>query len=213
MKVHVIHVAALALIACGPKSEQAEAPPAAPVAEPSAAHADHAAAAAVAMELPAVPAGAKVAFIAPLDGAVIEGPLENGKIAVAVKMTAEGIATKPAGPVEAGSGHHHIVVDGDPAPAGMIVPKDETHLHFGKAETEATLALSPGPHTIGLQFADGIHRSYGPQLAATVKITTVPVGTAEKPPKSTALENGEGKKESKKHKPGHKTHKHQPRGE
>jgi hypothetical protein len=167
--------------------EPAEAPPAAPEAPaaapaPAAAaaphdHADMAAAAAT-MELPPVPAGAKVFFVEPAEGAKIVGPLENGKVTVAVKMGAEGIAIKPAGAVEAGSGHHHVLIDVPEGVAqGAIVPKDEQHLHFGQAQTEAKVALAPGDHTLTLQLADGIHRSYGPALSASVKLSVAAAGS------------------------------------
>jgi hypothetical protein len=37
------------------------------------------------------------------------------------------------------------------------VPKDDTHLHYGKGQLEAELTLSPGTHTLCLQAADGAH--------------------------------------------------------
>jgi hypothetical protein len=51
-----------------------------------------------------------------------------------------------------------------------MVPKDSTHLHYGKGQTEAEVKLSPGKHKLTLQFADGLHRSYGSKLAATVSV-------------------------------------------
>jgi hypothetical protein len=159
----------IALFACSEKpAEPAAEPgiPAAPPAAPAAPPSEPAAAPA----LPAVPAGAKVWFVEPADGAKVTGPAEGGKISVAVKMGAEGIAVKPAGQIEAGSGHHHILVDTTPDPVGTVVAQDNQHLHFGKAQTEATLSLTPGEHTLQLQLADGIHRSYGPSLASTIKI-------------------------------------------
>jgi len=51
-----------------------------------------------------------------------------------------------------------------------VVPSDATHLHFGKAQTRAVVSLAPGEHTLTLQLADGIHRSYGPELAASITI-------------------------------------------
>ncbi len=62
-------------------------------------------------------------------------------------------------------------------PAGAIVPKDEQHLHFGKGQSEAKLELTPGSHSLQLQLADGLHRSYGPQLATSMKIEVVAAGT------------------------------------
>jgi hypothetical protein len=175
----LVLIASLALVACGQKPSEPvvadPAPMAAPATPPP--HEIHPPPAADVAPLPAIPAGAKVFFVEPADGARVQGPLENGKVAVHVKMGAEGIVIKPAGAVEAGSGHHHILVDVDPIPGTSIVPKDERHLHFGQGQTEATLALAPGEHTLRLQLADGMHRSYGPDLAASIKITVAATGT------------------------------------
>jgi hypothetical protein len=176
----LVLIASIVLLACGQKpSEPAPEPAAAPVAPSAAAppHEIHPPAAPDVAAMPEIPTGAKVFFVEPADGAKVQGPLENGKVAVHVKMGAEGIAIKPAGAVEAGSGHHHILVDADAEPVATIVPKDEQHLHFGQGQTEATLALAPGEHTLRLQLADGIHRSYGPALAASIKVTVAATGT------------------------------------
>jgi len=184
----------IALCACGQQPSEAPPEPAAPPPEPAAqapapaapGHEQHAAAAATAPELPPVPAGAKVFFTAPVDQERVVGPLENGKVAVAVKMGALGIAIKPAGPVEAGSGHHHVLIDVAGIAPGTIVPKDEQHVHFGQGQTEASVPVAPGEHTLTLQLADGIHRSYGPALAATIKVTVAAEGSvaaaAKEPP-------------------------------
>jgi hypothetical protein len=109
---------------------------------------------------------------------------------VQVKMSADNILVKPAGAVEAGSGHHHILIDAEPVAAGMPVPKDDQHLHFGKGQTEATVPLAPGEHVLSLQFADGIHRSYGSALSASIKVTAVAAGalpaSASKPAPAAA---------------------------
>ena len=164
-----------------------EPPPAAPAAAPTP----------PVIELPAIPEGAKVMFTEPADGAKLQGALENGKIAVNVKMGAEGIAVKPAGAVEAGSGHHHIVVDADEEPEGKVVGKDEQHIHYGQGQTEATLMLSPGDHTLHLQFADGIHRSYGPKLAQTIKINVAEASAATAPAGKTEQKPAEATKPKK----------------
>jgi hypothetical protein len=183
-----VALAALALAACSPKTEAPSEPPAAAEPEPTAAAATAPAAPAVPppAELPPIPAGSKVFFVAPADGAKIEGPLENGKVSVHVQMGAENIAVKPAGAVEAGSGHHHILIDPQPIALGTPVPKDEQHLHFGQGQTEATIALAPGEHTLMLQFADGLHRSYGPALASSIKITAVAAGSVQAAPAQPA---------------------------
>ena len=98
---------------------------------------------------PAAPA-AKVTFIEPKNGAAVSSP-------VAVKMAAENFTVEPAGEVKAGAGHLHITVDGECTPVGQVVTKDDTHLHYGKGQVEATLDLAAGPHTLCLQAGDGAH--------------------------------------------------------
>jgi phage baseplate assembly protein gpV len=178
-------ITVLALAACSPKAEAPSEP--APAAEPAPSAPEPAPAAPPSAELPAVPAGAKVFFVAPLDGAKVEGPLENGKITVHVQMGAENITVKPAGAIEAGSGHHHILIDPQPIAVGTPVPKDEQHLHFGQGQTEATIGLEPGEHTLTLQFADGLHRSYGPALASTIKVNAIAAGSVQAAPTAAAV--------------------------
>jgi hypothetical protein len=117
------------------------------------------------VEVVKTPAPGKVMFVEPKDGAKVKGP---------VKMTfgAEGYGIRPAGEdaIEQITGHHHVIVDGAPAPAGVMVPKDETHIHYGKGQTEAELSLAPGKHTLTLQLADGAHLSYGEKLSHTITI-------------------------------------------
>ena len=114
--------------------------------------------------VPDVPAGAKVFFKNLKDGQTISSPFK-------IEMGVEGIKLDTAGPIVAGSGHHHLLIDaGDSLAMGQVVPKDSTHMHFGKAQTAAEVKLTPGEHTLTLQYGDGIHRSYGGKLAATVKV-------------------------------------------
>lgn len=97
------------------------------------------------------PAGqARVFFTSPNDGATVSSPVK-------VTMGAENFVVEPAGKVKAGAGHLHIMVDTDCVAAGQVVPADAAHLHYGKGQLEANLALSPGTHTLCLQAADGAH--------------------------------------------------------
>jgi hypothetical protein len=111
-----------------------------------------------------VPAGAKVFFKNLKDGQTVKSPVK-------IEFGVEGIALDTAGTLKPASGHHHLLIDaGDSIPAGTVIVKDSTHLHFGKAQTSAEVKLTPGEHTLTLQYADGIHRSYGAKLAATIKV-------------------------------------------
>lgn len=113
--------------------------------------------------VPDIPAGAKVYFKNLKDGQTVSSPVK-------VEMGADGISVDSAGTLRPNSGHHHILVDGSSMAAGQVVPKDSTHLHFGNAQKQAEVKLQPGKHTLTLQFADGIHRSYGSKLSSTVSI-------------------------------------------
>lgn len=109
-------------------------------------------------------AAGSVHFVEPADGASVAQEFT-------VKMGVEGMTVQPAGALKDGTGHHHLIIDGQPVAAGVAVPADDTHLHFGKGQTETTLKLAPGQHTLTLQFADGLHQSYGPALSRTITVT------------------------------------------
>lgn len=111
----------------------------------------------------AVWAADRVYFIAPKDGAKVTNP-------ITVKFGVDGMTIAPAGAITPGTGHHHLIIDGEPVPKGQVVPTDDTHLHFGKGQTETQIKLTPGDHTLTLQFADGAHQSYGPEMSKTIKI-------------------------------------------
>lgn len=116
-------------------------------------------------DLPAVPEGAKVVFKNLKNNDVITSPFK-------LEMGTEVMRIDTAGPVVAGSGHHHLMINGpDSIPAGAVIPKDSLHIHFGKGQTEYELVLPEGKHKLTLQMADGIHRSYGGKLASTISVT------------------------------------------
>ena len=114
--------------------------------------------------MPEVPANARVFFANLKDGQTVTSPLkvEMGVDAMSVD-TANGIL-KPA------SGHHHILVDMDSIKTGEVIKKDSVHIHFGNAQTSAEIKLPPGKHSLTLQFADAMHRSYGSKLTSKVTV-------------------------------------------
>lgn len=114
-------------------------------------------------ELLNVPADAKVFFKNLQDGDAVQSPVK-------LEFGVEGMEVNPAGELVEGTGHHHIVIDGKFIPAGTVVPADSLNIHYGNGQTEAEIELPKGEHTLTMQFADGIHRSYGEQMSATVVI-------------------------------------------
>ena len=123
----------------------------------------------------AAPAGARVFFVEPADGATVSGPLVDGKVAVKMRFGLEGMQVQAAGALKDGTGHHHVMVDAPGIDSPLAVPKDETHIHYGKGQTDAEVALAPGPHTLTLQFANGAHLSYGEALRATIRVIVQPM--------------------------------------
>ena len=87
-----------------------------------------------------------------------------------VKMGINGMEIEPAGTVNDMKGHHHIIIDGAAIAEGAQVQKKKKNLHFGKGQTESELKLTPGLHTITLQFANGVHASYGPRWSRTITV-------------------------------------------
>jgi hypothetical protein len=106
---------------------------------------------------------ASVSFVQPTDGASVSNPVH-------VVFRVEGMKVVPAGTMADGTGHHHLLVDGKPLPKGEVIPANDKSLHFGKGQTETDLTLPPGDHTLTLQFGDGAHRSYGPELSKTITV-------------------------------------------
>ncbi len=104
-----------------------------------------------------------VQFVEPKDGAAVAQEFT-------VVMAVDGMAIKPAGDASDQTGHHHLIIDAGPMPAGEVIPADATHLHFGKGQTETALKLAPGKHRLTLQFADGAHKSYGPDWSQTITV-------------------------------------------
>jgi hypothetical protein len=112
--------------------------------------------------------GSKVFFKFPQDKSKVFSP-------VSLAFGLEGKEISPAGQnmEDQNKGHHHVVIDDEPVAAGTAVPADDKHVHFGKGQTEAELKLAPGKLKLTMQFADGAHLSFGPELAATVEVEVV----------------------------------------
>jgi hypothetical protein len=109
-------------------------------------------------------AAQSVDFTEPKDGAVVSSPFK-------VKFAVTGMEVKPAGTMDNNTGHHHLLINSESMKAGESIPFDETHLHFGKGQTETEVTLPPGSYKLTMQFANGAHQSYGPGLSKTINVT------------------------------------------
>lgn len=105
------------------------------------------------------PDEAYVYFISPSDGETVTSP-------VTVRFGLGKMGVAPAGTQKADTGHHHLIVDADLPPVDLPVPKSENYRHFGAGQTEVSLDLSPGEHTLQLLLADHIHVPHDPPVAS-----------------------------------------------
>lgn len=112
----------------------------------------------------AAPKGARVFIVSPKNGAKVGRDVK-------VVFGIEGIALKPAGDATPDSGHHHLLIDADKLPPlDRPIPADDNHKHYGKAQTEDTLHLTPGKHTLQLDLGDARHVQFDPPVVSK-KIT------------------------------------------
>ena len=103
-------------------------------------------------ETPA-PDGAKVYFIGLTDGDAVKSPL-------LIRFGLSGMGIAPAGTEAPATGHHHLLIDAEPLTGDALneaIPMDEHHVHYGKGQTEASVKLTPGKHTLQLVLGDWSH--------------------------------------------------------
>jgi hypothetical protein len=110
------------------------------------------------------PPDAKVFIVTPADRATVGQDVH-------VVFGASGILLAPATDTTAGTGHHHLLIDVKQLPPlDAPIPADAKHKHYGKGQTEDTIHLTPGDHTLQLDFADYRHMQFDPPLVSK-KIT------------------------------------------
>lgn len=113
------------------------------------------------------PEGAQVYFIEPADGATVSPTFT-------VKFGLKGMGVAPAGVDAPATGHHHLLIDLDDAPAmDMPLPMTDNLRHFGKGQTETRLTLPPGQHKLQLLVGDKNHVPLEPAVKSKEITVTV----------------------------------------
>jgi hypothetical protein len=120
------------------------------------------------------PDGALVYFIGIEDGATVTAP-------VVVRFGLSGMGVAPAGTEKDNTGHHHVLIDRPPLGEGEDgtdelangLPSDDNHKHFGGGQTEVSLDLAPGRHTLQLVLGDLNHVPHNPPVVSKVITITV----------------------------------------
>jgi len=114
------------------------------------------------------PEDARVYLITPEDGAVLPAGEVN------VKFGLSGMGVAPATVKFQNSGHHHLLVNVSGLPAmDQPIPTDSAHIHFGLGQTETTLELGPGTHTLQLILGDYSHIPHNPPVISEPVTITV----------------------------------------
>ena len=114
----------------------------------------------------AAPKDASVYIGWPMDGAVLSpGPFK-------VWFGTRNFGVAPAGVTKGNTGHHHILINTAVPTLNEPIPNDLQHLHFGLGQTETTLDLPPGRHTLQLLMGDADHVPHDPPvLSRRITIT------------------------------------------
>ncbi|HET9474027.1 MAG TPA: DUF4399 domain-containing protein [Steroidobacteraceae bacterium] len=106
------------------------------------------------------PAGAEVYIVSPKDGDKVKSP-------VTVVFGLKGMGVAPAGIKFDNTGHHHLLIDSElPADMSQPLAANEKSVHFGKGQTETSLTLPPGKHSLQLVLGDSLHIPHDPAVVS-----------------------------------------------
>ncbi|MBI1384868.1 MAG: DUF4399 domain-containing protein [Rhizobiales bacterium] len=105
------------------------------------------------------PEGASVYFIGLADGDTVTSPL-------VIRFGLKGMGVAPAGVEKEKTGHHHLIIDETVEGDELLesLPADDNHKHFGGGQTEATITLASGRHTLQLVVGDHNHIPHNPPI-------------------------------------------------
>jgi hypothetical protein len=107
-----------------------------------------------------------VYFIAPIDGAKLTSP-------ITIKFGLKGMGVAPAGVDRPNTGHHHLLINLTALPdMTSSLPATDNIKHFGGGQTETTLELPKGTHTLQLLLGDYAHVPHKvPVMSEKITIT------------------------------------------
>ncbi|MDP9139607.1 MAG: DUF4399 domain-containing protein [Pseudomonadota bacterium] len=111
----------------------------------------------------AATAGAKAYIISPQNDAEVSSPVK-------VLFGLSGMGVAPAGVNQTGTGHHHLLIDSPEVDFTKSLAMTDQIKHFGGGQTEASIELKPGTHTLQLLLGDWKHQPQNPAVLSE-KIT------------------------------------------
>ncbi|MCC0176698.1 DUF4399 domain-containing protein [Waterburya agarophytonicola K14] len=111
------------------------------------------------------PSNARAYIIEPADGKTLPETFT-------VKFGLSGMDLAPAGVDQDNTGHHHLLIDRPEFDPTTSLPATEQIRHFGKAQTETELTLTPGEHTLQLVLGNYAHVPHdNPVMSETITVT------------------------------------------
>ena len=112
------------------------------------------------------PEDAQVYIVEPADGATVPETFT-------VKFGLSGMELAPAGVDRENTGHHHLLIDRSELPdLNTSLPSTDRVRHFGKAQTETSLTLEPGEHTLQLVLGNYLHVPHdNPVVSEPITVT------------------------------------------
>jgi hypothetical protein len=90
----------------------------------------------------------------------IESPVDMQEVSspVVIVFGSDNVSISPAGVEQSNSGHHHLLVDADELPSmDLPLPATAQLIHFGKGQTQTSLDLEPGVHSLQLLLGNHNH--------------------------------------------------------
>ncbi|MEM9007036.1 MAG: DUF4399 domain-containing protein [Cyanobacteria bacterium P01_F01_bin.86] len=113
------------------------------------------------------PAGAAVYLIAPQNGETVTNTFT-------AKFGLSGMGIAPAGIDKEGTGHHHLLIDLETLPdLHESLAATDNIKHFCGGQTETTLTLPPGEHTLQLLLGNYVHIPHEPPVMSEPITITV----------------------------------------
>ncbi|MEM6565711.1 MAG: DUF4399 domain-containing protein [Pseudomonadota bacterium] len=117
---------------------------------------------------------AEVYFINLKDGQTVQSP-------ITIMFGLRGMGVAPSGTAKEMTGHHHLFVNRPPLGEGefgdeeyeLNIPADDNHVHFGGGQTETTIELPTGQHTLQLVLGDANHIPHSTPIVSDVITITV----------------------------------------
>ena len=105
-------------------------------------------------------------FLTPQDGAKVSGEFT-------VSFGLRGMGVAPAGVDFPNTGHHHLLIDMDTLPPmDAPLPMTDQLRHFGGGQTQTSLTLSVGTHTLQLLLGNYSHIPHeSPVMSKKITIT------------------------------------------